>query len=42
MMGGNFYARVKNCHIVILTSEPRLYENLITRKGIIHLTEDKL
>ena len=42
LMAGDFYAHVENCHIVILTSKPRLYENLITPKGIIYLTEDKL
>ena len=42
LMAGDFYAHVENCHIVILTSKPCLYENLITPKGIIYLTEDKL
>lgn len=42
VMGGNFYARVRNYHIVILARAPRLYENLIIRKDIIYLTEDKL
>ena len=42
LMAGDFYAHVENCHIVILTSKPCLYENFITPKGIIYLTEDKL
>ena len=42
LMAGDFYAHVENCHIVILTSKPCLYENLIIPKGIIYLTEDKL
>ena len=42
LMAGDFYAHVENCHIVILTSKPCLYEKLIIPKGIIYLTEDKL
>lgn len=30
-----FYARVKAAHAVIATSEPRLYANVILRKGVI-------
>ena len=42
LVGADFYARVKNCHTVVSTSEPRLYGNLIIRKGVIYPTEDKL
>lgn len=30
-----FYARVKSAHAIIATSEPRLYANVILRKGVI-------
>ena len=42
LVGEDFYAQVKNCHTIISTSEPRLYGNLIIRKGVIYPTEDKL
>jgi L-fucose mutarotase len=36
-LGGDaFYARVKNAHTIIATSEPRLYANIIIRKGVIY------
>jgi len=31
-----FYDRVKAAHAVVATSEPRLYGNMIIRKGVIH------
>jgi L-fucose mutarotase len=31
-----FYQRVKAAHAVVATSEPRLYGNMIIRKGVIH------
>jgi len=34
--GPEFYARVRAAHTVVATSEPRLYANVIVRKGVIH------
>lgn len=34
--GPDFYARVKSAHAIVATSEPRLYANVIVRKGVIH------
>jgi L-fucose mutarotase len=34
--GDAFYARVKNAHTIVATSEPRLYANIIIRKGVIY------
>ena len=34
--GEAFYARVKAAHTVVATSEPRLYANVIVRKGVIY------
>jgi L-fucose mutarotase len=31
-----FYDRVRAAHAVVATSEPRLYGNMIIRKGVIH------
>lgn len=36
LSGAEFYARVKSAHTVIATSEPRLYGNVIIRKGVIY------
>lgn len=36
LSGDAFYARVKNAHTVVATSEPRLYANVIIRKGVIY------
>ncbi len=36
LVGPDFYARVKAAHALIQTSEPRLYGNIILRKGVIH------
>ncbi len=30
-----FYARVKTAHVIVATSEPSLYANMILRKGVI-------
>ena len=36
-LGGDaLYARVRNAHTVVATSEPRLYANIIIRKGVIY------
>lgn len=36
LAGPEFYARVKSAHTIIATSEPRLYGNVIIRKGVIY------
>lgn len=36
LSGPVFYARVKAAHAVVATSEPRLYANIIIRKGVIY------
>ena len=36
LSGEAFYERVKNAHTVVATSEPRLYANVIIRKGVVY------
>ena len=36
LSGDAFYARVKSAHVVVATGEPRLYANVIIRKGVIY------
>lgn len=36
LLGADFYARVRAAHTVVQTSEPRLYGNVILRKGVIY------
>jgi len=36
LAGADFYARVRSAHTVVATSEPRLYANVIVRKGVIY------
>jgi L-fucose mutarotase len=36
LSGAAFYARVKAAHAIVATSEPRLYANVILRKGVIY------
>lgn len=36
LAGNVFYERVKAAHTIIATSEPRLYGNVIIRKGVIY------
>lgn len=36
LSGDEFYDRVKAAHTVVATSEPRLYGNVIVRKGVIY------
>jgi L-fucose mutarotase len=36
LLGPEFYPRVKAAHTVVQTSEPRLYGNVILRKGVIY------
>ncbi len=35
MQGAPFYQRVKHAHTIVATGEPRLYANIILRKGAI-------
>ena len=36
LVGDAFYSRVRAAHTVVATSEPRLYGNMIIRKGVIY------
>ncbi len=36
LVGAGFYDRVRAAHTVIQTGEPRLYANIILRKGVIY------
>ena len=36
LVGADFYNRVKAAHTVVQTGEPRLYANVILRKGVIY------
>jgi L-fucose mutarotase len=40
LVGDAFYTRVKNAHTIIATSEPRLYGNIIVRKGVIYPSKE--
>ena len=35
LVGDAFYARVRQAHTIVATGEPRLYGNVIVRKGVI-------
>ncbi|MEE9333078.1 MAG: RbsD/FucU domain-containing protein [Granulosicoccaceae bacterium] len=35
LVGDAFYQRVKHAHVIVSTSEPNLYANVILRKGVI-------
>jgi L-fucose mutarotase len=39
--GADFYARVRAAHAIVATSEPRLYANIIIRKGVIYPPETR-
>ena len=39
LVGDAFYSRVRAAHTIVATSEPRLYGNLIIRKGVVHPSE---
>jgi L-fucose mutarotase len=41
LAGADFYARVKAAHAIVATSEPRLYANIIIRKGVIYPPETR-
>lgn len=36
LYGGAFYQHVKSAHTIVATSEPRLYANIVIRKGVIY------
>jgi L-fucose mutarotase len=36
LVGADFYNRVKGCYALIATTEPRLYGNIVLKKGVIH------
>lgn len=36
LSGAEFYPRVRAAHTVVASSEPRLYANVIVRKGVIY------
>ena len=36
LVGAEFYDRVKGCYAIVASSEPRLYGNIVLRKGVIH------
>ncbi len=36
LLGDAFYNKVKTCFAVIASSEPRLYGNIVIRKGVIY------
>lgn len=36
LIGADFYNRVKAAHTIVQTGEPRLYANVILRKGVIY------
>ncbi|MEI9411204.1 transporter [Mesorhizobium sp. B2-5-4] len=41
LAGADFYARVRSAHAIVATSEPRLYANIIIRKGVIYPPETR-
>ncbi|CCV12515.1 RbsD/FucU domain-containing protein [Mesorhizobium sp. STM 4661] len=41
LAGADFYARVRSAHAIVATSEPRLYANIIIRKGVIYPPENR-
>ena len=41
LAGADFYARVRSAYAIVATSEPRLYANIIIRKGVIYPPETK-
>jgi L-fucose mutarotase len=36
LVGADFYSKVKNAYALIATTEPRLYGNIVLKKGVIH------
>lgn len=41
LAGADFYLRVRLAHAIVATSEPRLYANIIIRKGVIYPPENR-
>lgn len=41
LAAADFYARVRTAHAIVATSEPRLYANIIIRKGVIYPPENR-
>jgi L-fucose mutarotase len=41
LAGADFYQRVRSAHAIVATSEPRLYANIIIRKGVIYPPENR-
>jgi L-fucose mutarotase len=41
LAGADFYLRVRSAHAIGATSEPRLYANIVIRKGVIHPPENR-
>ncbi|TIN29432.1 RbsD/FucU domain-containing protein [Mesorhizobium sp.] len=41
LAGVDFYQRVRSAHAIVATSEPRLYANIIIRKGVIYPPETR-
>ena len=39
LAGADFYARVRSAYAIVATGEPRLYANIIIRKGVIYPPE---
>ena len=35
LVGQDFYNRVKGCYAIIASGEPRLYGNIVVKKGVI-------
>ena len=35
LVGSDFYNRVKGCYAIVASSEPRLYGNIVLKKGVI-------
>ncbi len=36
LVGADFYSKVKGAYALIATTEPRLYGNIVLKKGVIH------
>jgi L-fucose mutarotase len=36
LIGDAFYNKVKACFAIVASSEPRLYGNIIVKKGVIY------
>ncbi|MCA3575101.1 MAG: transporter, partial [Aestuariivirga sp.] len=36
LVGSDFYTKVRSCFAIVASSEPRLYGNIIVKKGVIY------